>query len=199
MDLASEDPGSHSGGCRSTADPAIAAMKRRLVPRSSRDRFTVVASTVGAGASIVGLVRDELLSIVVFLVLVLLALVSAYVFQDGSAQFQSDEYPASIAQARAAEKALADLGAFLERQRASVLDTENTLNILRAEKEKLEPIVSTYRETVDAILAAHSAWTSARVWKERINFLLFLLLVIIAGAVLLGIGMLFRVFMFYAK
>ena len=199
MDLASEDPGSHSGGCRSTADPAIAAMKRRLVPRSSRDRFTVVASTVSAGASIVGLVRDELLSIVVFLVLVLLALVSAYVFQDGSAQFQSDEYPASIAQARAAEKALADLGAFLERQRASVLDTENTLNILRAEKEKLEPIVSTYRETVDAILAAHSAWTSARVWKERINFLLFLLLVIIAGAVLLGIGMLFRVFMFYAK
>ena len=48
------------------------------------------------------------------------------------------------------------------------LRTESTLNKLQDEKQQLEPIVLSNRETVEAILAAHAARQRSNAWKERV-------------------------------
>ena len=52
------------------------------------------------------------------------------------------------------------------------------------EKAEREPIVSSQRETVEAILAAHSKRAVSKAWKERIiGFMLGMLASILAGVV----------------
>src|SRR5204862_191060 len=65
-------------------------------------------------------------------------------------------------------KQLSQLSQFLEKERARVADTEATIRSLRDEQTKLEPLVRTQRETVEAILTAHSERRASHVWKERI-------------------------------
>jgi len=78
-----------------------------------------------------------------------------------------DEYSEVIKKISAIGKHLSDLNKFLEKERKRVADTEATVRSLNEEKTKLEPLVLTQRETVEAILAAHAARTARQAWKER--------------------------------
>ena len=80
----------------------------------------------------------------------------------------SDEYSRTINSITQIGDQLSDLSRFLQTERARVADTEATIRKLNDEKTKLEPLVQTQRETVDAILAAHAERTRMRAWKERL-------------------------------
>lgn len=57
---------------------------------------------------------------------------------------------------------------FLEQQKATLSDTEETISRLRTEKNKLEPLVETDRQVVEAIFRAHEERVSTSVWIERL-------------------------------
>ena len=78
-----------------------------------------------------------------------------------------DEYSEVIGKISGIGKQLSELNEFLEKERRRVADTEATVRSLNEEKTKLEPLVLTQRETVEAILAAHAARTARQAWKER--------------------------------
>jgi hypothetical protein len=65
-------------------------------------------------------------------------------------------------------KQLAALSEFLEEERTKVIDSQATLLKLQTEKEQLEPVVLTHKETVNAILAAHAKTVTSKAWKERV-------------------------------
>ena len=85
---------------------------------------------------------------------------------EGSAS--ANEYLTVIEKISAMGKQLSDLNGFLEKERTRVANIEATVRSLNDEKTKLEPVVSTQRETVEAILAAHSERTARQAWKERL-------------------------------
>ena len=58
-------------------------------------------------------------------------------------------------------KQLAHLSAFLENEHRKVVEAERALSGLKSERASLEPVVTAQRETVEAILAAHSANVSS--------------------------------------
>jgi sensor c-di-GMP phosphodiesterase-like protein len=79
-----------------------------------------------------------------------------------------DEYSMVIERISSIGEQLSGLNAFLEKERERVADIEATVRSLNDEKTRLEPVVSTQRETVEAILAAHSARTARQAWRERL-------------------------------
>jgi hypothetical protein len=94
--------------------------------------------------------------------------VLVYAFPDKEEDAAPNEYSRMIDQLSRMGSQLTELSAFLEREGERVTDTENTIKRLRDEKSQLEPIVTTERETVDAILAAYSVRIRSSVWKDRI-------------------------------
>lgn len=105
-----------------------------------------------------------------------------YVFQDEPVSSEGDEYAAIITQVQKIGKQLSTLSAFLERERKRIADTASTLSRLQDEKTKLEPVVASQRETVEAILAAYSSRLVSKAWKERIiGFSLGILASLVAG------------------
>lgn len=144
-------------------------MKRNLYPSSKRDRwqFWGTILIIVPGTLLATYMGDYWL--VAIGVLGLLAgVMNVYLLQDQPSEGRGDEYSAVISQIKGIEEQLADLNAFLERERKRVADTEGTLVKLQQERASLEPIVLTQRETVEAILAAHSSKTASNAWKERI-------------------------------
>jgi septal ring factor EnvC (AmiA/AmiB activator) len=96
------------------------------------------------------------------------AFVFMYVLQDPPTEPVKDEYSVVIRQITEIGKTLSSLSAFLEKERQRVSNTEGVIKKLEEEKTKLEPIVISQRETVEAILSAHSRRTASHAWKERI-------------------------------
>jgi len=93
----------------------------------------------------------------------------AYVFQDQPLHATvAGEYSAVIDRIGEIGVYLSQLSVFLERERARIADTEATVRKLHDEKLRLEPIVSTQRETIEAILAIHAERTARNAWKERV-------------------------------
>jgi sensor c-di-GMP phosphodiesterase-like protein len=143
-------------------------MKRSLIPKSRADRIlavlgclTVVSAAVvfrydsGLGISLVGG------AVVLFF--------GAYVAQDQPIPSATiDEYSSTIKTIGVIGEQLLVLGKFLEKEQARVADTEAIIRKLNEEKTKLEPLVHTQREIVEAILAAHSERTVKHAWKERL-------------------------------
>jgi len=77
---------------------------------------------------------------------------------------------------------LVEIRSFLQQEKKKVLATQNTLNHLKQKKSELDPIVTTQRETVNAILEAHSRSTRQYVWKNRfIGFLIGVISSVIAS------------------
>jgi septal ring factor EnvC (AmiA/AmiB activator) len=95
--------------------------------------------------------------------------VLAYVFQDPPKETKSaSDYAAVIASITDIGARLTDLNSFLRREQTRIEETEATVKKLNEEKIKLEPLVATQRDTVEAILRAHAERTAKNIWKERI-------------------------------
>jgi hypothetical protein len=94
--------------------------------------------------------------------------IAVYVLQDQPHEETGEEYTAVIGRIEGIEKQLSELSSFLKRERQKLQDSEVIISRLQNEKSKLEPIVLTQRETVEAILSAHTKRISATAWKERI-------------------------------
>ena len=96
------------------------------------------------------------------------SVVVAYVLQDRPPTSSvASEYSEVIKKIESLGTQLSELGSFLERERARVTATEETIQKLSEERAKLEPLVHTQRETVEAVLAAHAERTVRTAWKER--------------------------------
>jgi len=145
-------------------------MKRRLYPISKDDQglfwfgvsgmlFIVVGGAIAGFDWVVG---------GVLLAIFAIWFTGVYVLQDQPPEEAAEEYTAVIGRIEGIEKQLSELSSFLKRERQKVQDSEVIISKLQDEKAKLEPIVLTQRETVEAILSAHTRRISATAWKERI-------------------------------
>lgn len=95
--------------------------------------------------------------------------VSLLLFPDEPEGKDSSDYSEMIEKLSRITKSLSDLSVFLEGEKERVAETEDTLDKLRKEKAELEPVVTTQRQTVDAILAVHAARGRTSAWKDRIT------------------------------
>ena len=77
-------------------------------------------------------------------------------------------YDEQISQLDTLEHGLENLQDFVASQRESLVQQNYTLEELKAESDRLQPIVEADKETVKAVLAAHSRSQSAQIWRERI-------------------------------
>jgi hypothetical protein len=91
-----------------------------------------------------------------------------YRFQDLPKEDVKERYTVIIANIGSMEKQLNALAEFLKGERAKISESETTLQNLENEKARLEPVVMTQRETVNAILSAHAKTTALRARKERL-------------------------------
>jgi hypothetical protein len=66
------------------------------------------------------------------------------------------------------ESSLLSFIEFVRIEKEKVIETENTLLKLRNEKDELEPIVNTNRQTVQAILDVHRRQNEVSVKRERL-------------------------------
>ena len=74
------------------------------------------------------------------------------------------------------QSSLEDLQILISTQKERLIQTERYIEILKTEKEKLEPIVKANRELVESILTLQKGRTIFQVWKDRfIGFLISLL------------------------
>jgi hypothetical protein len=145
-------------------------MKRTIIPSSTTDRILVAVSLLsGIIATWLYFINPGDRLTFAGWAAAVTGLVLAYVLQDrGKPGPNETDYTTVIGTITGIVSELGKLNAFLERERSRVTDTEATLQRLHSEKAELEPVVLTHRETVDAILRAHSDRTAKNVWKERL-------------------------------
>jgi hypothetical protein len=93
-------------------------------------------------------------------------LVTVYILQEPQ-EDQFKGYTAAIVDIETISKQLSALIEFLKQERQRVAEAEATFQKLQSEKTELEPVILTQRQTVDAILSAHTKRTASRAWKER--------------------------------
>lgn len=164
-------------------------MKRYLIPKSLMDRVGIGLAFLSFAISVwAAMSSDPLDNWLTLLGLAgtIIWLFNVYVLQEQVAPNPStDEYSVVIERIAAMGKQLSELSRFLEKEQARVADTEATIRKLDQEKSKLEPLVQTQREVVEAILTAHSQRTAKRAWKERfLGFGLGVLASLIAAMIL---------------
>jgi hypothetical protein len=160
-------------------------MKRTLIPKSGVDRFGAVVGLLSATFTFITISNGDYWWSLLFVLGTVVMITIAYVFQDQIALSSSTgEYSAVIERIEAIGKQLSELSEFLEKERARVADTEATIRQLKDEQTKLEPLVHTQREVVEAILSAHSERTVRYAWKERlVGFVLGMIASLIASLV----------------
>lgn len=151
-------------------------MKRRFYPLTRRDRQLFWGGIINGLYAVGSFYLGYYWVAALFGAILGLAAVFVYVVQDQPERGDSREYSVVIAQIGGIEKQLSELSTFLERERNRVAETETTLSKLQEETAKLQPIVLTQKETVEAILAAHSSRIARNAWKERfVGFILGML------------------------
>lgn len=82
-------------------------------------------------------------------------------------RLQNLNYQTQIQQLNQTEKNIKQLLQFVESQKMTLRNTEDTISSLRAEQEKLKPLVESDRSVVDAIFRAQDERNSANIWRER--------------------------------
>jgi len=149
--------------------------KRRLYPARFGDRvlfwslilFTLFNWFVRAVSYSIG----ELPAWYHWLILVFVGpamLVVLYYIQDLPKEGAENPYAKVIANIDSMGRQLTELAEFLKIEQRKVAESEATLKRLRDEKTELEPVVTTNREVVNAILTAHVKTTAKKAWKERV-------------------------------
>lgn len=144
-------------------------MKHTLIPKSKTDRVNAFIGILSALITIFALTQGDYWWALFLGICAVVLMVLSFFFRDETAVSSSaSEYSAIIESIEEIGKQLSQLSQFLEKERARLADTETTIRSLKDEQTKLEPVVRTQRETVEAILAAHSERTARHAWKERV-------------------------------
>ncbi len=74
------------------------------------------------------------------------------------------------------QSSLEDLQNLISTQKEKLISTEKYIELLKMEKQKLEPVVKANRELVESILTLQKERTIAQIWKDRfIGFIISLL------------------------
>ncbi len=76
-------------------------------------------------------------------------------------------YQTQIKQLNDTENNIRQLLTFIETQKNSLRETEDTITSLQKEREKLKPIVESDRAIVEAIFRAQEERNHANIWQER--------------------------------
>ena len=144
-------------------------MKRRLIPRSRRDRRVLLIGLVAAFVAILFSLDSgtpSLRAAALFeAVCAAILLVSVYVFQDLEDSSQV-RYSRMIEDITKMGTTLTELMTFLKGEQKRILKTQRTLEELSREKEQIEPVVSTQRKVIEGILSAYSKRTRFSKWKD---------------------------------
>jgi hypothetical protein len=85
----------------------------------------------------------------------------------GAERAQNLTYQAQINQLAQTEKNLKQLLQFIEQQKVNLTITEDSIAALKQEKDKLQPLVQSNREFVDALFRAQEERNRASIRKER--------------------------------
>ena len=65
------------------------------------------------------------------------------------------------------QNSLENLQSLISAQKEKLINTEKYIELLKMEKQKLEPIVKANRELVESILTLQKERTMSQVWKDR--------------------------------
>jgi len=71
------------------------------------------------------------------------------------------------------ENNLRDLLVFVESQKADIAYSQYKIQTLKAEREKLQPVVNSDKRVLEALLAAQEERNQSQVWRERAIGLIF--------------------------
>lgn len=94
-----------------------------------------------------------------------LYLAVSYTSQTTKDEFE--EYTKAITDIEKMSRQLSGLITFLRDEHQKITDAEITFRELKSEQARLEPVVLTQRETVNAVLSAYTKTQATRAWKER--------------------------------
>ncbi|MCU8044585.1 MULTISPECIES: hypothetical protein [unclassified Shewanella] len=84
-----------------------------------------------------------------------------------SKRLESLDYQNQIKQLDEMELNVKQLLAFVDNQKKTLQETEDTISSLKSEKEKLQPLVETDRAVVEALFKAQEERANSNVWRER--------------------------------
>ncbi|WP_417316387.1 hypothetical protein [Cycloclasticus pugetii] len=82
-------------------------------------------------------------------------------------RLESLDYQNQIQQLNQMESNVLQLLAFVDNQKKTLQETEDTILNLKLEKEKLQPLVETDRAVVEALFKAQEDRANENVWRER--------------------------------
>jgi cell division protein FtsN len=82
-------------------------------------------------------------------------------------RLESQDYQQQIDQLNATEESIRQVLAFVNSQKETLRETEDTISKLKSEKEKLQPIVESDREVVEALFRAQDERAREDIWRER--------------------------------
>ena len=144
-------------------------MKRRLIPRSRRDRRLLLIGLVAALFAILFSLDSKTPNLRVIAlfeaVCAAIMLVVVYVFQDQEDSSQV-RYSRMIEDIIKMGTTLTELMTFLKGEQKRIMETQRVLEELSREKEQIEPVVSTQRKVIEGILSAYSKGTRLSKWKD---------------------------------
>lgn len=154
----------------------------QLYPPQNVDRFVLWVGIVGLSIGIPVLIVSGLGSIYGWWCMVSgsFSISIAYFFQS-----EPTEHSEIIAQLDSVQSALGKLNDYIGRERSRLEETKKTVDALTSQREKLKPIVETSRETIDAILTAHSEANRRSVWKDRVIGIVLGIIASIVAALIL--------------
>src|SRR5690606_13769269 len=82
-------------------------------------------------------------------------------------RLESVDYQNQIQQLDHMEANVKQLLVFVDNQKKSLQEAEDTISSLKSEKEKLQPLVESDRAVVEALFKAQEERASANIWRER--------------------------------
>lgn len=77
------------------------------------------------------------------------------------------EYETQITQLKDTEKNIKKLLSFIEHQKSSLRETQDTIKTLQDQQKKLKPLVESDQAVVEAIFKAQEERQRSNVWRER--------------------------------
>jgi vacuolar-type H+-ATPase subunit I/STV1 len=108
-------------------------------------------------------------------------------------RLESQSYQQQLEQLNQTEITIRQLLEFVDVQKKTLQETEDTISELKSEKQKLQPLVESDRAVVEAIFRAQEDRVSANVWRERwIGFGFGVLASLVASFVWFTIGLLIK-------
>ncbi len=82
-------------------------------------------------------------------------------------RLKSLEYEEQIVQLESTEENIQQLLLFIDHQKSSLRNTQDTIVALKLEQEKLKPLVESDQRIVDALFKAQEERSNSNIWRER--------------------------------